>query len=418
MIKSIQYLPFLLTLLSLDFTISQQDIWEQTAGPVNGTVWAIGIDRDDVIFAGDDAVLYTSKDNGDNWHLVADWSTVAVEIVSIVFNDSGHIYVGTFGGNGVYRSTNGGGDWLSSNFQLPGVNTVAVGYDGDIIAGTMTGVWISTDGGNEWELRDNGFPEPTIILSAFVDDLNYYFVGTYSGQDAIYKSTDLGMSWIASGPPLYWFAIISSINSSINTLFASGLDNPLIYRSTNNGDSWEYFSNGLPFTSSDFVVISNNMDHLFTGSSSFGVYKSIDNGETWTDFNSGLFNDNILSLGINSKGILFAGTSSDGVFRTVQSTTSVEILSETIPTRNFLLQNYPNPFNPSTTINYTIKKSGNVALKVYGVLGNEIITLVNEEKPVGKYEVEFNAATLSSGLYFYKLTSGEFSSAKKMILIK
>ncbi|MEP0862683.1 MAG: T9SS type A sorting domain-containing protein, partial [Ignavibacterium sp.] len=88
---------------------------------------------------------------------------------------------------------------------------------------------------------------------------------------------------------------------------------------------------------------------------------------------------------------------------------------------NFILeQNYPNPFNPSTKIKYVIPNGVRnlVTLKVYDVLGNEVATLVNEEKPAGIYEVEFNASKLSSGIYFYKLQAGSFVETKKMILLK
>ncbi len=90
-----------------------------------------------------------------------------------------------------------------------------------------------------------------------------------------------------------------------------------------------------------------------------------------------------------------------------------------------LEQNYPNPFNPTTTIKYSIpgvisteERNLNVLLKVYDVLGNEITTLVNEEKPSGNYSVEFNAANLPSGIYFYTLESGTFVQTKKMLFLK
>ncbi len=83
-----------------------------------------------------------------------------------------------------------------------------------------------------------------------------------------------------------------------------------------------------------------------------------------------------------------------------------------------LLQNYPNPFNPSTKIEYNIVDHGFVSLKVFDVLGNEIETLVNEEKPTGTYEVNWYAEKLPSGVYFYKLKVGEFTQTKKMILMK
>jgi hypothetical protein len=83
-----------------------------------------------------------------------------------------------------------------------------------------------------------------------------------------------------------------------------------------------------------------------------------------------------------------------------------------------LKQNYPNPFNPSTVISYTLPTSGEVTLKVYNVLGDEVTTLVNEEKSAGSYEVKFDASQLSSGIYFYKLQAGLFVETKKMMLIR
>ena len=83
-----------------------------------------------------------------------------------------------------------------------------------------------------------------------------------------------------------------------------------------------------------------------------------------------------------------------------------------------LEQNYPNPFNPSTTINYEIPKASFVVIKVYDLLGREIRTLVNEEKPAGKYDITFNSRNLSSGIYFYTIKAGDFVKIKKMVLLK
>ena len=83
-----------------------------------------------------------------------------------------------------------------------------------------------------------------------------------------------------------------------------------------------------------------------------------------------------------------------------------------------LLQNYPNPFNPSTKISWQLSVGSWQTLKIYDVLGNEIATLVNEYKPAGKYEVEFSAASLPSGVYFYQIQAGSFINTKKMILLK
>jgi hypothetical protein len=98
-------------------------------------------------------------------------------------------------------------------------------------------------------------------------------------------------------------------------------------------------------------------------------------------------------------------------------TTSIDNEKES-PKSFMLSQNYPNPFNPTTTINYQIMKNDFVSLKVYDVLGNELATLVNEEKQAGTYKVQFDAFNLSSGVYFYTLKTGNFTSTRKMILTK
>ena len=109
----------------------------------------------------------------------------------------------------------------------------------------------------------------------------------------------------------------------------------------------------------------------------------------------------------------------DGTFE-YSNIIEAEILS---PEKFSLEQNYPNPFNPTTNIKYNIPSVGtrlalSVQLIVYDVLGNEVATLVNEEKPAGSYQVEFNASELASGIYYYQLKTGEFMQTRKMALIK
>jgi hypothetical protein len=109
--------------------------------------------------------------------------------------------------------------------------------------------------------------------------------------------------------------------------------------------------------------------------------------------------------------------------------TPVEVEKEIIiPSKFILYQNYPNPFNPSTTIRYAIPQTSFVSIKIYDILGRQVATLVDEEKPAGSYEVEFSAVggsasggdakNLSSGVYFYKVQAGEYVNAKKMILLR
>jgi len=99
--------------------------------------------------------------------------------------------------------------------------------------------------------------------------------------------------------------------------------------------------------------------------------------------------------------------------------------NEIIPNEFRLYQNYPNPFNPVTIIKYSIPvvetgyaPSIRTSLKVYDILGKEVTTLVNEEKPAGNYQVSFNGSNFSSGVYFYQLKAGRFEATKKLVLIK
>jgi hypothetical protein len=98
--------------------------------------------------------------------------------------------------------------------------------------------------------------------------------------------------------------------------------------------------------------------------------------------------------------------------------TGISSNQTTVPTKYSLSQNYPNPFNPVTKINFALPKAGFVTLKIYDMLGKEVRTLVNEYKTASNYSVEFNASALSSGVYFYKISTNEFTDVKKMMLIK
>ncbi|MBD3287804.1 T9SS type A sorting domain-containing protein [candidate division KSB1 bacterium] len=98
---------------------------------------------------------------------------------------------------------------------------------------------------------------------------------------------------------------------------------------------------------------------------------------------------------------------------------AVESESNLTPSEFRLEQNYPNPFNPSTSIRFTLKEAGNVTLKVFDLLGNEVATLIDGDyKSIGSHTVNFDAHNLTSGVYFYKLESGNFSAIKKMSLVK
>lgn len=105
-------------------------------------------------------------------------------------------------------------------------------------------------------------------------------------------------------------------------------------------------------------------------------------------------------------------------YQMIMNLVSVENSDNLSPENFYLAQNYPNPFNPVTTIQFSIPQRSNVTLKVYDVLGKEITTLVNEEKERGVYTVNFDATSLASGIYLYRIQAGSFTETKKMILLR
>jgi hypothetical protein len=117
-------------------------------------------------------------------------------------------------------------------------------------------------------------------------------------------------------------------------------------------------------------------------------------------------------------GLSIANTQNDAGNLAKKNYTEVYFNGETSPLTYDLSQNYPNPFNPSTTIKYQIPNAGNVTLNVYDILGREVTTLVDEFKNEGRYEVNFNASKLASGVYIYKIQSNDFIASKKLMLLK
>lgn len=160
----------------------------------------------------------------------------------------------------------------------------------------------------------------------------------------------------------------------------------------------------------------------------YAIYRSLDSEftpdtmitSTYTTTNN-YFNDNEVIEGYtyyyHISAVDYSGNYSEFSEKVYALITDVQ-LDIDIPTVYELGQNYPNPFNPSTVVNYSIPESGLVTLKVFNILGQEIVELVNEVKQVGVYEVSFNASSLTTGMYIYRIQSGDFTSTKKMILIK
>ena len=242
----------------------------------------------------------------------------------------------------------------------------AVGLYGSIL--------YTTNGGANW--TEQASVNSGELTSIYFNDANHGWAVGLHGRS--FNTTNGGADWsqqlTGAGTKLTSVFFVDN-----NTGWACGWDG-IIVKTTNGGEDWEFSYSG-------------------TANYLLGLY-AVDDENVWTVGGLGT----ILKLDANPSGI-------------------VEDDNTSQPLNFKVLQNYPNPFNPSTMIRYEIPDQARndnmlVVLKVYDVLGKEIATLVNEEKPMGSYEVEFSGTGLPSGIYFYQLQSGSFVETKKMVLIK
>ena len=225
-----------------------------------------------------------------------------------------------------------------------------------------------------------------------------------------------------------------AITGSTESFGVGGSDVWLIKTDSNGNEQWSKTYGGvqndvgrsLEETSDGSFVITGITNSLGAGADDVGFLKTDPSGNLqWMTTFGGTQDDNGYSIQQTADGgyIIVGGTYSYGaglqdvwLIKTEPDASPVE--EQIIITDYNLYQNYPNPFNPSTKIKYSVPQTSQVQIEVFDVLGKEIETLLNKEKPAGTYELTWNAGTLPSGVYFYQLRSGSFVDTKKMILLK
>ena len=350
-----------------------------------------------------------STDYGQSWQTVNN-GLGNLSVRTLIVNSNGHLFVGTDDNqNGIiFRSTDQGEDWARVDSFPTGLSIkgMASGPNGEIVAvGVGYGyiLHISTDDGLTWQDISYGTGG---AYSAAVNSAGDIFVARNGGVDRKLANDTVWTVCSGAGsgsPPVIFIAS----NGYIYTDYT---------KSTDNGDTW--MTNNFPTFISSYAE--NTLGHLFIGTfnSGQGVYRSTDYSETWEQLNTGLPIMDIRSVAVDDQDYLYAGSWGMSMFKTTTSTfVSVDELKFE-PTSFSLEQNYPNPFNPDTKIKYSVPQTSMVKIIIYDVLGNEIETLVNQEKSTGDYEVEFDGSKLSSGVYFYQLRVGNFIETKKMVLLR
>lgn len=401
--------------------------------------------------------------------VLAQWVQVDTSgIITSIAGDGKYIYAGVRA-SGIIRSSDNGTTWVDVSNGLGSPNTISVGSfcvtKNNILAGTGTGIFISSDHGDHWTKTSFDPVHVPVYGLLAVDSL--IFAGFDTGvptthhlgpqQGGIFLSTDSGQSWVRSDSGIgsdsnhYGVHAFAKIGSTLFTTTSQGF-----FYSNDNGKNWKmkpggggggesmtvidstlFVGSGYPFRSSDMGAswtmcdsglpkwasapyLASNCKYLIVGSTFNGVYFSADMGDHWKPFNEGLessLSQNIFSLAIIGN-YVFAGGGLDLWRRPLSEITSVERIIPSLSNGFELNQNYPNPFNPSTEISYQLSSASYVVLKVYDVIGREAATLVNGNQYAGMHVVHFNGSSLASGVYFYGLRVNGSIVTKKMMLIK
>lgn len=303
------------------------------------------------------------------------------------------LYCGTYK---IHKTTNGMQSWVSISPDMTNghvenlgtVTTVDVSKSNPnvIYCGTDdANVWVTTNGGANWIKINNGLPYRWVTrVTIHPDSANVCYV-TLSGYKVdslgahIYRTTNYGSSWISLKGNLPDAPVNDVIIDPVyhNTLYI-GTDIAVMY-TTNLGSNWEVLGAGFPTNVPCHDLTFHNPTRTLT---------------VWTHGRSA-FKINVPLLGVTKKG-------------------------NEVPAEFTLHQNFPNPFNPVTKIKFDIANSVNgvVNLTVFDILGRKVSVPANGKMKPGSYEVSWDGSKYSSGVYFYRFTSGNYSDVKKMILVK
>ncbi|MBI5401839.1 MAG: T9SS type A sorting domain-containing protein [Ignavibacteriae bacterium] len=359
-------------------------------------------------------------------NLGLNWSSVNIPTLwnynSVFFTNSDNGWVVGFE---VYRTSNGGEDWTKviTNPEIAGFKVQFFDSENGWILGlkinTRLRIWKTTNGGDNWDTS-------TIILNPYISDpMDMHFpsveTGFISGGNTssfIAKTITSGKNWFFQNVP--YGRYISGINFKDNLTGWAISDSGNILKTTNGGTNW-YKTNTVAYGGKKIYYKNiNNNEQLWIIGANGSILYSGNLGNSWQSvtFNSGHFYEDLTFSGNNQTGIHIVGNNGMIIYSGNAGGVNIKKESSVNPQCFTLYQNYPNPFNPNTVIKYSLEKSGFVSLKVYDIMGKEMKILVNENKNIGDYEVNFHSENLASGIYFYRIKSGNFSETKCMLLIK
>ncbi|MFI5144402.1 MAG: T9SS type A sorting domain-containing protein [Ignavibacteria bacterium] len=465
-------LPLLLIpiFISLFFVNAGMNSWTQdlTGAPVFNACLVIHPTNPQIMYAGTNGSgVYLTIDGGTTWIPSNTGLNLSINAIAIAHSNPNILYAGTATA-GMYKTTDAGATWTAINTGITentsnveaivikptDPNTVVMCvFNGTTDA--TNGFYKTTNGGTSWAASTSGLPTMHNFLSMINNPVtpntiytgSSFFTSPQTGPCYIYKSYDFGSTWVNSsnglGTATTSTDVIRALSySTVDTnhllaglFFNTSNGGPWI--TTNAGGLWTQMAGGIPISTTPGPLIRSaqmkpgtNQIMYFGGDFATnsvppgGVWRSINGGQNWVDFNSGVMTQNnvVRALAYRSTdNTVFAGVSLNGTGVYEYTTSPPELINhngQDIPKDFALHQNFPNPFNPTTMITFDLPRSQDVSIEVYDVNGKLVKTIMREFKPAGSYQINFNASSLTSGVYFYKLTTTSFVDTKKMILVK
>ncbi len=432
------FLMFFLLAIFFSFSTYVDAQWiRQTNGLPED--WGIGwaIDASDSINAliSTSTGLFKTTDGGVSWTKVDLPDTIIETGIDVSISDESHFWVATELGK-IIATTDAGVNW-SIQFDDESLtqfmnyiemfdesNGVAMGDAPFTFENKPAVFLITSDGGSTWvKSNDTTFIDvwsgDTWRRLDFTDPMHGYFYESGINPEKLFKTSDGCASWIEANYNGSC-TVLKCFNEEI-ILLQSMACNPqcvgTIHKTTDGGGTWteshsgDGWGNDFEFMPGDASkVFFTDYDSLFFSSDTGKTWRSVFVDTTELQMRDIVFTDSIHGWILGDDGKLFK-TNIGGVV------TGVDELIH-LPIEFTLFQNYPNPFNPSTKISWQSPVSSWQTLKIYDLLGNEVVTLLDEYRNAGSYVMNFDASSLASGIYFYQLRAGSYSSTKKLILMK
>lgn len=402
----------IIILVIISFSVQSFSQWTKVEQIASPDIYSVLFDGEDIFVGGDS--LFISRNLGLTWQSIVPGFN-PIEITAL-YKTNNTIFLGTYG-NGVFISSNNGDSWQSFNNGLSEYakyskkfvssgDTVFYGTDGG-------GVYYFKIGSNSWQAYNENLYSNIAWTVNDIAVTNINLVLSAGASGFYYLRPKGASQWTEARiqTPKGTYTTPNTFLSIGNIIFSGSRSG--IYRSVDNGINWD--SVGITALPLNVVSFTKNGNRIFAGystSSDFFIWYSDDMGDNWSIFDHQFYYLRNIYVYDNK---IWAATNDGLYFKQIEATTVEPILN----IQDFMIsQNYPNPFNPVTKIKWHTNESGHHSLIVYDVLGQRVATLVNNFVAAGKYEIEFDASELASGIYFYTLQNEKFVDTKKMILLK